>query len=329
MSTRLALFDLARRHGLAPAAVHALLRDAGLEDQPADLARQLWRGIAVLAASLVGLGVILWLAANWDTLGRTGRFALLQGAVLVAGAAAASRPALRAPAGLAALLAVGGLFAYFGQTYQTGADAWQLFALWAVLALPLAFGARSDVAWAPWVLVAMTAVALWTYAHTGHRWRVTPEDLGTYAVAWITTGLLVAALAAPLRRWTGAGPWSLRTAAMLAVLSVTLAGFGGLFHTPIAPHYALAAVLLTVAAFLLATRGAFDVFVLSAVALGLDTLLVAGLARLLFEGSRGDALGAMLLVGLAAAGLVAVSVSLVLKLARRHEMPDTLLEATP
>jgi uncharacterized membrane protein len=329
MSTRLALYDLAQRHALAPAAVQALLRDAGLEDQPAGLRPHLWRGVAVLAASLVGLGVILWLAANWDTLGRTGRFAVLQGAVLVAGAAAALRPALRAPGGLAALLAVGGLFAYFGQTYQTGADAWQLFALWAVLTLPLALGARSDVLWAPWALVAMTAVALWTYSHTGHSWRVTPEDVGAYAVAWVASGLLVAALSAPLRHWTGAGPWSLRTAATLAIISLTLAGIGGLFHSTVAPHYVLATVLLAIAAFLLATRGAFDVFVLSAVALGLDTLLVGGLARWLFEGSRGDAFGSMLLLGLAAAGLVALSVSAVLRLARRHEEPDTLVEATP
>ena len=39
--------------------------------------------------------------------------------------------------GLLALLGIGGLFAYFGQTHQTGADPWQLFALWAALVLPL------------------------------------------------------------------------------------------------------------------------------------------------------------------------------------------------
>ena len=69
------------------------------------------------------------------------------------------RPALRAPLALLAFLGTGGLFAYFGQTYQTGADAWQLFALWGALALPLCLGARSDALWAPWALVVMTAIS--------------------------------------------------------------------------------------------------------------------------------------------------------------------------
>ena len=44
---------------------------------------------------------------------------------------------LPVPMGLLAMLGMGALFAYFGQTYQTGADPWQLFALWAALSLPL------------------------------------------------------------------------------------------------------------------------------------------------------------------------------------------------
>jgi hypothetical protein len=61
----------------------------------------------------------------------------------------------------------------------------------------------------------------------------------------------------------------------------------------------------------------FDVFALSAVALGLDTLLVAGLGRLLFSGGGGDAIGLLLLIGLFAAGLLALSVSRILKRARQ------------
>jgi hypothetical protein len=329
MSSRLVLYELARRHGVPPAGVAALVRQADLSQPPPALQRWLWRGIAVLAAALVGLGLILWLAANWDTLGRMGRFALLQAAVLAACLAAALRPAIRAPAGLAALLGIGGLFAYFGQTYQTGADAWQLFALWAVLALPLCLGARSDVLWAPWAMVAMTAIALWTFAHTGHQWRVEPRDIGTFGAAWIASGLLVAMLSAPASRWTGAGPWAFRTAATLAVVAVSLGALGGLFHSRVAPHYGLGAALLVVAAAVLAQRRAFDVFALSAVALALDALLVAGLARLVFEGSGPDPVGQLLFIGLVAAGLLAASVHIILRLARAHAPVPPPGEDTP
>ena len=75
-----------------------------------------------------------------------------------------------------------------------------------MLALPLCLGARSDVLWAPWALVVMTAISLWTHAHLGHRWRVQPEDLRAHALAWLLAVLLVAALSRPLQRFTGAGP---------------------------------------------------------------------------------------------------------------------------
>ena len=60
--------------------------------QPPQLAVWYPRGVAILGAALGGLGLVMWIAAHWDTLGRTGHFALLQGLVLVMAAGAASKP---------------------------------------------------------------------------------------------------------------------------------------------------------------------------------------------------------------------------------------------
>jgi hypothetical protein len=320
MNTRIALYALADKYRLDAAAVRSLFSAAGFNQEPDDLRLWFFRGAAVLAAALGGLGVIFWLAANWDTLGRTGRFALLQGVVLVMGVGAGLRPKLRAPLGLLALLCTGGLFAYFGQTYQTGADAWQLFALWAVLGLFLGLGARSDVLWAPWALVALTAVSLWTFAHTGHRWRVESQDLATYAIAW-AAAICVVVLVSPLfARWTGAGVWALRAAATFTVITITLAAIAGLFNKPIAPHFLLALLLFALAAMVLAQRAVFEIFVLSAVALGLNSMLVAGFVRWLFDGNSGDLIGKLLFTGLVAAGLLAASVSTINRLARQHQI---------
>jgi hypothetical protein len=62
----------------------------------------------------------------------------------------------------------------------------------------------------------------------------------------------------------------------------------------------------------------FDVYGLSAVALGLNTLVVAGLARALLDRYGVNEIGALLFIGLVAAGLLAASVSGVLHLARRQ-----------
>jgi len=318
MNLRPVVHEWIARHALAPAPARQLVQLAGLEAEPSGLARALPRGVAVAGAALIGLGGVLWVAANWDDFGRFGRFALLQAVGLAAGAGAMARPAWRAPLGLAALLFIGALFAYFGQTYQTGADPWSLFALWAALALPLALGVRSDVVWAPWALVAMAAVSLWTHAHTGHRWRVEPGDLGAYAIAFAAVLAVVALLGRGAARVTGAGAWSLRTAATLAVVMVTLTALGGLFASTVAPHYLLGVLVLAGAAAAFSRRAAFDVFVLSALALGLVSLLVAGAGRLLLDAGGRDPLGPLLLLGLVAMGLLAAAVSGILRLSRAH-----------
>jgi uncharacterized membrane protein len=319
MDLRLALYELAAQHQLDAAGTDKLARIAGLNREPARLAYWLPRGVAVLAAALGGFGVILWIAANWETLGRFGRFGLLQALFLVMCVGALFKPHARAPLGLLALLTIGGLFAYFGQTYQTGADPWQLFAVWALLALPLCLSVRSDVLWTPWALIVSTGISLWVHAHTSHDWRVEPQDLHVYAMAWSAALGLTLALSPVLQRWSGSGMWAMRTAVTLATIMITTTSLGALFANKMALLYCLGLGLLAGAASALASQKVFEIFCLSAVGLGLNVLLIFGLGKLLFHDSRGDNwVGAMLLLGLAAAGLLAGTVSALLRLSRRY-----------
>ncbi|MFO1251280.1 MAG: DUF2157 domain-containing protein [Inhella sp.] len=70
------------------------------------------------AGLLFGLGVVMWVAANWAEWSRPARFALLQATWFIALLGAWRLPRARAGLGLAALLLQGGLLAFFGQTYQ-------------------------------------------------------------------------------------------------------------------------------------------------------------------------------------------------------------------
>jgi uncharacterized membrane protein len=318
MDLRLALYELAARHKLDAQATASLRQLSGLQSEPARLSYWLPRGVAVLAAGLGGLGVIFWIAANWETFGRYGRFALLQGLFLVMCLGALWRPGARAPLGLLALLATGGLFAYFGQTYQTGADPWQLFAIWAALSLPLCLGARSDVLWMPWSLVAMTGISLWVHARIGHRWQIESTDFPVLATGWSAAVVLSLALNPILSRFTGAGPWSLRATIVLTSCLIMMTALGGLLDYAIAPHYWLALAMLIVSAGLLSLPRLYDIFGLSAISLALNILLVGGLVRLLFKGQGLDIYVALLALGLSAAGLLAATVSLILRLSRRR-----------
>lgn len=321
MDFRLALYELAAQHRLDAQATQKLQQLAALNREPASLAYWLPRGIAVLGAAIGGLGIIFWIAANWDTLGRFWRFALLQSFFVVMCLGALWRPAARTPLGLLALLAIGGLFAYFGQTYQTGADPWQLFAIWAVLALPLCLGVRSDVLWTPWALVVMAAISLWIVAHTGHRWRVEASDFSIHMIGWGAALLLTFALSAALQKFTGAGPWALRTALTLTTLMIMATALGGLFQQEIAAHYWLGLVVLILAAGALASPGLFEVYGLSVASLALNTLIVSGLGHAWLTGSDGDAIGALLLLGLVAAALLAATVSSIMRLSRHYQAP--------
>lgn len=317
MPNRQTLFELAVRHTLDREQSRRLLHLLYPPTPPANLHALLARGVAMLAALLFGLGVIMWVAANWESMGRLLRFGLLQTLVLVMCGGAALRAQARAPLALVGMLGMGALWAYFGQTYQTGADPWQLFALWALLALPLCLASRSDLLWTPWVLISISAINLWLYTRLGYHWRMEESDLGLHLLLFLMLAALCLVLGPPLRRWTGAGIWSWRTALLLGIKLVAITGLAALFADEVLVQYFLALVLLGAIFAVLATPRQFDIFGLSAAALGLDTLLVCGMARLLLDGGSGDKIGLFLLLTLFAVAVLIGTVKLVMFLLHR------------
>ena len=143
-----------------------------------------WRAFAVRVLNAAGLaalaaGAIFFVAANWKAYGVVGRFAILEVALLVCVALALWRP----PPGVSgqgalilATLLTGALLALFGQTYQTGADLYELFFTWAALSLPFALAARSGAQWAVCWCVLNAALALYC------GWLEPSQLLGSWLV---------------------------------------------------------------------------------------------------------------------------------------------------
>ncbi|WP_157718657.1 DUF2157 domain-containing protein [Halopseudomonas litoralis] len=129
------------------------------------------RVLAFFGCLLLALGVIFFFAFNWEQLHRFAKLGLamlaLSGfagaALVVTSGSLAYRAAL-----LGASLATGGLLALIGQTYQTGADIWQLFAVWAVLILPWAWLSRSVACWV--LFWGVANLALVRYLAMGNGW---------------------------------------------------------------------------------------------------------------------------------------------------------------
>jgi hypothetical protein len=314
---RQSALDLCAQHHLHGADLQRLRQHLGLHDSSAQLANTntLPRAITILAAALGGLGLLMWLAANWGDMPRGLRFALLQGVVLVMALGAWRLPRWRAPLGLLAFVATGGLFAFFGMTYQTGADPWQLFALWAALTLPLALAVRSDVVWAPWALVAMVAVSLWTHTHAGYSWWPRPGRLWPHVVQQVLAGLLVLGMGTVLARFTGVGVWGRRTVLVLWLVMLVPSASVALWGHNSTVFFGMAAAIVAGLAWLSSRPGSADVFGLSAVMLGANGLLFSGALRVLVGDSRGDWIAIALFMTLIMAAALAGTARWVLSVA--------------
>lgn len=149
---------------LDDAAFNAAVAEVRRPPTPQAWARFGDRLLASLGGTLLATSVIYLVAWNWDDLDRVTQLVMLQALLVVSAGTALWRGAASAPgsAGLiTAFLVCGAQLAFFGQTWQTGKDPWELFALWALLTLPWAVAARSPTLWVLEGVLANLAFALY------------------------------------------------------------------------------------------------------------------------------------------------------------------------
>lgn len=142
--------ELAAVLPLDAAAYRRAVELAGLEPDRSSFLRYLDRFLAAAGTLLIVAGIAAFFAWNWADLHHLARFALLE-AGIVAAVLFAWRLGIDSSGGRAALAAaaflVGVLFAVFGQVYQTGADPYGLFLVWAILILPWVLVGRQAGLW--------------------------------------------------------------------------------------------------------------------------------------------------------------------------------------
>lgn len=235
----------------------------------------LWLGVLLL-----GSAAICWVAANWQDMTKIQRFAGTQGLLaLTALAAAWTGLRLRATPGVrrsipGALLALAGillgaLLALLGQTYQTGADTWELFAWWAVLLLPWALVAASQAVWLLWALVTNVALVLWLGERAFAWWLIFggPQVASLIVAAWNLLLLLGWELAA--RRWRASTLIGPRVLAALVVSPLVVAlMFGDFMLRGLGSVNSLAWIAVTLGLGFFYQRGRRDLVILAMLAAG-------------------------------------------------------------
>jgi uncharacterized membrane protein len=264
--------------------------------------RRAERSLLSIAALFLGLGLIFWVAANWQDQSRQFKFYLIQSALLVCVLCAAFIPRGRKAFLLTGTLCLGALLAFVGQTYQTGADPWQLFAAWAALTLIWMVIARSDGLWSLWVVIVGMGIALWSgdqlFDPSGvfARWR--PKSLLTPSMwACLLFGFAGLQFYTPWKF-----PYALRIAAFLSLSAWCTYAFSGLFKGNWLVFFTN--LFFVFGAALVAWLGKpRDFSLLAFAALAINVLFLGWFAYLLEKMSSFN-LGSILVFGLVAAATV-------------------------
>jgi uncharacterized membrane protein len=162
---------------------------------------QSWRRTLIalftyLGACLLLAGVIFFFAYNWNDMSRFMKLGLLEAGVVAAAVGAhvlgQERISGRAALAAAAVL-VGPLLAVYGQIYQTGADAYELFLGWSVLIIPWVLLARLAPLWLMLLVLVDTTLVLYWQQVVDHDNFYPVIALLMYAAAgaaWLASELL-------------------------------------------------------------------------------------------------------------------------------------------
>ena len=262
----------------------------------------LWCGAAFL-----GAGAIFFIASNWTGFGRYQKFGLVEAAITIS-VLAAWKLGIDRVAGKAALLvaslATGGLLAFFGQTYQTGADTWELFASWGALVLPWILVARFAPLWVLWMAIVNLAIALYFRTFPFVLGIVMdPERQGWALFIVNTLALGVWELLAQRRGWLDER-WAVRLLATAGGAAIT-----GLAVVAVADWDGQIVAMIAYLAWLVVIhvvyrRIIFDLFMIAGTCLSVIVTVTAFLATHLFDSSEGAEAG-LLLTALAVIGMTA------------------------
>ena len=126
--------------------------------------------LLLTGALAAAAGVIFFFAFNWEAMGRLLKFALLESAMVLAVLLYSRLNSRRRSSSVTVLgmaLLTGALLALTGQTYQTGADPWELFAVWAAMITPWAIMAQSSSLWLLWVSLVNLSLLLYLNTFRG------------------------------------------------------------------------------------------------------------------------------------------------------------------
>ena len=218
-ATRARLHALAEIDALDDGELERGLNILGLRPTKASWGQYLYWHALIVGVVLLAAGTIFFVAANWSALGPFARMGTVGGAMVLAtlaGGFLGDSLAGRAASLLGGLL-FGPTLAVYGQVYQTGADPWELFALWTLVMAAYGVVTRFSGAWVLTLVLLHICVFAWIDQELGSSFY---SEAGGAAVAVV--GGLDALVVVVGERFAGNDPRRLlpRCAAYFGLLSL-------------------------------------------------------------------------------------------------------------
>lgn len=180
----------------------------------------LWLGGLALA-----FAVMFFVAYNWDDLGRFAKFGMMEGLIVLTVLAYWKLDKDRVPAKVSLLMAsifLGVLLALYGQTYQTGADPWQLFFNWALLMLPWAIVGRFSAIWMLWIGLINVSIILFHMTFRNALWMMFDSDMAMLWWVFVFNTVALVAWEFLENRWAWlAERWATRLLAVVSGTAIT------------------------------------------------------------------------------------------------------------
>jgi len=247
--------------------------------------------LLVLGTLALACSVTFFIAHNWDALGHYAQFGLLQAlmalAVLLWWRLGMHSLSAKLSLLLAALL-LGTLLALYGQTYQTGADNWQLFGSWALLSLPWVLAGRFVGLWLLWLTLVNMATVLYFKLFPGLLWAGfnSGDDLLWLLLALNTAAWILWESASSRFEWL-AHRWAVRLVAIASGTAMTSLVLFAIFEPGTMPILAFFVFVAWFSAVVLVYRRRLpDLFMLAGACLALIICLTCLLADFMLDGSN-------------------------------------------
>lgn len=251
--SRFAVYHWIKMKAIKPAAAATALQiadeRASADSWPPFIRQLLW----VLGSLALVVALIFFMAYNWQSMGPMFKFALVQGSLLLVLVfyglwtfVLARRYRLsqhtitlgHTVARVLIALLIGGLLALFGQIYQTGADPWQLFALWSLFISVMVIISGQAVMWVIWSV--LINVALMLYVDSRPVWLVLMGQrehavwlfLLVNAVLWLMLSVLNGDLKGlrRLQHYRLTQTWALQVQALALMVCLTYMGMAAVLE---------------------------------------------------------------------------------------------------